>query len=71
MVPYGVFSTVVSFCVQFSDPGATPGQMFTICVCACTQQAARKMNPTTPALPILVCSIFLSAFMIDWFIDDS
>src|SRR6185312_10237974 len=30
-VPRGVFSTVRSFWVHFSDPGATPGQTFTIC----------------------------------------
>jgi hypothetical protein len=29
--PSGVSSTFVSFCIHVSDPGAAPGQMFTVC----------------------------------------
>jgi hypothetical protein len=29
-LPMGVFSTDFSVCFQFSDPGATPGQRFTV-----------------------------------------
>ena len=29
-VPTGVFSMVISFCFQLSEPGATPGQTFTV-----------------------------------------
>jgi hypothetical protein len=30
-VPTGVLSIVISFCFQLSEPGATPGQTFTVC----------------------------------------
>src|SRR5262245_37902707 len=33
-VPSGVFSTVVSFWVHCSDPGAAPGQILTVCAWA-------------------------------------
>ena len=29
--PMGVFSAIFSICVHCSEPGATPGQMFTVC----------------------------------------
>src|SRR4051795_963193 len=41
-VPRGVFSTVRSFWVHFSEPGATPGQTFTTCEPAQPEQGIRN-----------------------------
>src|ERR1043166_4974547 len=47
-VPSGVFGTVSSFWVQRSEPGATPGQMFTTCA---------RPAPSAKQLPAAVSSI--------------
>jgi hypothetical protein len=41
-VPRGVFSAILSLWVHFSEPGATPGQMFTTCESAEPEQVIRK-----------------------------
>ena len=52
--PTGVFSTVVSFCVHVSDPGAVPGQMFT--VCAPARPAMNKVTASARAVfPRMSC----------------
>jgi hypothetical protein len=46
-VPTGVSSKVFSCCFQFSEPGATPGQIFTVC-CALAAQVAASQKSIAP-----------------------
>lgn len=47
-VPRGVLWSVCSFCVQFSEPGAAPGQRLT--VCASLEGAARRTAAAVNAI---------------------
>jgi hypothetical protein len=47
--PSGVFSTIRSVWVQSSDPGATPGQMLS--VCAEARHARSEVNAMATAVP--------------------
>src|SRR5260221_3935191 len=58
--PSGVSSTVVSFCVQVSEPGAAPGQMSTLCaparlatteMSASARAVSRSMSLGSPRVP--------------------
>src|SRR5262245_52537730 len=57
-VPTGVFSIVVSVCVQRSEPGATRGQMFSVCArtrhdASAMPAAVKTALPLPPFPPIL------------------